>query len=497
MYMKPSYITTTLPYVNASPHVGFAMEIIRADVIARYKTLLGYDVFFNTGTDEHGQKIYDKAIENRETPQAYVDRYAAEFQALTTQLGLLPTIHFIRTTDAHHIAAAQEMWRRCAANGYIYKAQYQAKYCVGCELAKTDSELVDGFCPVHPGKELTRIDEENYFFKFSALAERLMEFYTAHPNFVTPDFRFNEIKSFVERGLQDFSISRNKEKMSWGVPVPDDDQQVMYVWFDALTNYISTLGWPGDEIAFSRFWKEGTTIQYCGKDNLRQQSAMWQAMLMAADLPTTERIIINGFINAADGTKMSKTLGNVIAPTDIIDSFKDVTPYPEEVLRYYLARHINSFDDSGMSMDTVKEAYRAHLQNGLGNLTSRLMNMVVNYEVEYDPQELYYNQPFGVIEGDRCRGYLAALENFDIQKAMDITWSRIKDLDEEISNKEPFKLFKTDPDQARADLAGMIFKLGKVVKEITPIMPRTAAAIAELLDTKKKPEGVLFGRLED
>lgn len=156
------------------------------------------------------------------------------------------------------------MWRRCAANGYIYKAQYQAKYCVGCELAKTDSELVDGFCPVHPGKELTRIDEENYFFKFSALAERLMTFYTAHPNFVTPDFRFNEIKSFVERGLQDFSISRNKEKMSWGVPVPGDDQQVMYVWFDALTNYISTLGWPEDEIAFSRFWSN-TTIQYCGK----------------------------------------------------------------------------------------------------------------------------------------------------------------------------------------------------------------------------------------
>lgn len=495
--MKPFYITTTLPYVNASPHVGFAMEIIRADVIARHKEIMGYDVFFNTGTDEHGQKIHDKAIESGETAQAYVDRYASEFQALTTELGLLDSTHFIRTTDAHHVIAAQEMWRRCEANGYIYKAQYQAKYCVGCELAKTDSELVDGFCPIHPGKELELIDEENYFFKFSAFGEKLMDFYNAHPDFVTPNFRFNEIKSFVERGLKDFSISRNKEKMSWGVPVPGDEEHVMYVWFDALTNYVSTLGWPEEGGDFAKFWREGTTIQYCGKDNLRQQSAMWQAMLMAADLPTTDRIIINGHITSSDGTKMSKSIGNVIAPKDITERFKDVTPYSEEVLRYYLTRHINSFDDSGMSIETVEEAYRAHLQNGLGNLTSRLMNMVVNYEVEYDPQELYYNQSFDMIEGERSQGYLSALENFDIQKAMDITWSRIKDLDEEISNKEPFKLFKTDPDQARADLAGMIFKLGKVVKEITPVMPRTAAAIAELLDNKKKPETVLFGRLED
>ena len=494
---KPFYITTTLPYVNASPHVGFAMEIIRADVIARYKTLMGYDVFFNTGTDEHGQKIFDNAQEGGEDTQAYVDRYATEFQSLTKELGLLDSVHFIRTTDTHHVAAAQEMWRRCDANGYIYKAQYQTKYCVGCELAKTDSELEDGFCPVHPGKEIELIDEENYFFKFSAFTEKLIEFYNANPDFVTPDFRFNEIKAFVKRGLKDFSISRNKDKMSWGVPVPGDDEHVMYVWFDALTNYISTLGWPNEDGDFKKYWIDGDTAQYCGKDNLRQQSAMWQAMLMAAELPNSGRILINGFINAADGTKMSKSLGNVIAPKDVIKKFKDVTPYAEEVLRYYLARHVNSWEDSGMNMETVEEAYRAHLQNGLGNLTSRLTNMVVKYEVEYNPQELYYNKAFDTCEGERCRGYLEKLDAYDIQKAMDITWSRIKDIDEEISNKEPFKLFKTDPDQARADLAGMIFQLGKIVKEISPVMPRTAAKIAELLDEKKKPETVLFGRLED
>ncbi|MCB9809116.1 methionine--tRNA ligase [Candidatus Nomurabacteria bacterium] len=495
--MKPFYITTTLPYVNASPHVGFAMEIIRADVIARYKTLMGYEVFFNTGTDEHGQKIFDKAVENNESAQAYVDRYAAEFRTLTTELGLLESVHFIRTTDAHHIAAAQEMWRRCDANGYIYKAQYQTKYCVGCELAKTDSELIDGECPIHPGKPIELIDEENYFFKFSAFTDKLLEFYAAHPTFVTPDFRFNEIKAFVGRGLQDFSISRRKEKMSWGVPVPGDDDHVMYVWFDALTNYISTLGWPEDSATFTKFWHEGTPVQYCGKDNLRQQSAMWQAMLMAAGLPNSHRILINGFINAADGRKMSKSLGNVIAPIDIIDRFAEVTPYAEEVLRYYLTRHINSWDDSGMSMETVEEAYRAQLQNGLGNLTSRLMNMVVNYGVAYDSQELFHNQDFETREDDRCRAYHEHMADFDIQKALDSTWSRIKELDEEISEKQPFKVFKTDPDQARADLASMIRRLSKVVKEIRPIMPRTAAAIATLIDQKKKPEEVLFGRLEN
>jgi methionyl-tRNA synthetase len=251
--MKYLYITTTLPYVNAKPHMGHALEFVHADILARYHVLLGERVFFNTGTDEHGLKIYRKALEEGKDPQAYVDEYAAKFNALKGVLNLSYNA-FVRTTDPHHKAAAQEFWKLCFENGDIYKKNYQIKYCVGCELEKTDSELVDGKCPLHPNLELELIDEENYFFKFSKYQQALLDLYAKHPNLVVPDFRFNEIKKFIENGPEDFSISRLKEKMSWGVAVPGDASQVMYVWFDALVNYISTLGWPENKENFEMFW---------------------------------------------------------------------------------------------------------------------------------------------------------------------------------------------------------------------------------------------------
>lgn len=496
MQNKPSfYITTTLPYVNGLPHIGHAMEFVRADSIARYKELMDMDVYFNTGTDEHGQKIAEKAEAEGKEVKEYVDYYAGEFKRAAMALGLKEEVNFIRTTDEKHIAAAQEMWRRCDANGYIYKKNYQAKYCVGCELFKSDSECEDGHCIIHPHYEIELIDEENYFFKFSAFQEKLLELYNSK-DFVVPEFRQKEITTFVEGGLQDFSISRLKEKMSWGVPVPGDDNHVMYVWFDALTNYISTLDWPveGEGSDFDKYWVNGNPIQYCGKDNLRQQSAMWQAMLMAAGLPNSDKIIINGFINSG-GQKMSKSLGNVINPFDMIDHFKDVTAFPEEALRYYLLRHINPFEDSDMTMEKVEEAYTANLVNGLGNLVSRLLNMCEKYEVEYDTSKLFYNVEFKTCEGAKCSEYHARMEGFNIQKAMDSIWSRVKDIDEEITSKEPFKVFKTDPDKARSDLDYMVYKLGKIVKELKPLMPKTSAAIAEAIEKKQKPETPLFGRL--
>ena len=237
MSKKPFYITTTLPYVNSDPHIGFAMEIIRADIIARAKKIAGYEVFFNTGTDEHGVKIYQKAFNSNENTQVFVDRYATKFKELKSVLGLSDDIHFVRTTDPHHVSAAQEFWRRCDKNGFIYKKLYKTKYCPGCELEKTDVELDDqGRCFIHPTTELILIDEENYFFKFSAFQKPLLELYAENPMLVVPDFRFNEIKAFVGRGLEDFSISRLATKMPWGISVPSDDKHVMYVWFDALVN---------------------------------------------------------------------------------------------------------------------------------------------------------------------------------------------------------------------------------------------------------------------
>ncbi|KKT34693.1 MAG: Methionine-tRNA ligase, partial [Candidatus Collierbacteria bacterium GW2011_GWA1_44_12] len=226
--MAKYYVTTTLPYVNADPHIGFAMEIIRADVLARTHRSMGDDVFFNTGTDEHGQKIYQKAIESGKTPQGYCNEYAERFMKLKGILNLSYN-SFIRTTDEHHLMAAQEFWKRCEAAGDIYKKMYSVKYCVGCELEKTDSELVEGKCPIHPTQQIQLIEEENYFFRFSKYQDRLLELYKSDPYFVIPGFRQNEMVQFVSGGLQDFSISRLREKMPWGVDVPGDESQVMYV----------------------------------------------------------------------------------------------------------------------------------------------------------------------------------------------------------------------------------------------------------------------------
>jgi methionyl-tRNA synthetase len=368
---KDFYITTTLPYVNAEPHIGFALEIVQADALARMYKLLGYDVVFNTGTDEHGQKIYDKAVEAKKKPQEYADEYAAKFNDLKKSLNLSYT-NFIRTTDKHHVEAAQEFWTRCFKNGDIYKKNYEMKYCVGCELEKTDSELVDGHCPLHPGLELQIRNEENYFFKFSAYQEKLLQFYKEHHRFVLPAFHYNEIIAFVEKGLEDFSISRLKKKMPWGVDVPNDSEHVMYVWFDALINYISTIGWPTDEKLFEKFWP-GT--QTAGKDNLRQQSAMWQAMLMSAGLPLSKQIFIHGFITSG-GQKMSKSIGNVINPFDM------VSKYGTDAVRFYLLREIPSLGDGDFSESRMKELYDSELANELGNLVSRITTLAEKDELK-------------------------------------------------------------------------------------------------------------------
>jgi len=482
------YITTTLPYVNSDPHVGFAAEIVRADVVARYKKLIGYEVFFNTGTDEHGQKIFDKAKEQGVETQKYVDKYSKKFKGLVELLGLLPEIHFIRTTDAHHVVAAQEFWRRCEKAGDIYKKAYKIKYCVGCELEKTDSELVDGHCLIHPNLEIEIREEENYFFKFSKYQKKLLDLYEKTERedrpLVVPATRFNEIKAFVSRGLEDFSISRLASKMSWGVPVPGDDTQVMYVWFDALVNYISTLGWPENTAQFEKFWQNGTPVQYCGKDNLRQQSAMWQAMLMSAGLPLTNTIVIDGFITGAGGAKMSKSAGNVINPYDV------VAEYGTDALRYFVLRELSPFEDSPFTMEQFKQSYNANLANGIGNLTSRILKMYVSYDLD-TPN----------IEGIRLfmkdavpDSYWKSLDDFNIKEATDHIWKRIQWLDEYIQKTEPFKKIKTDQVEAKKIIAELLEKLWIIGFLLQPILPATASVIMKCIEEKKKPEKPLFMR---
>lgn len=487
MNKKSFYITTTLPYVNSDPHVGFAMEIIRADSIARYKTMHGFEVFFNTGTDEHGQKLLADATKSGRDVKEYVDYFANQFKGLKELLNISEDVHFIRTTDLHHESSAQKLWQIVSDNGYIYKKNYETKYCVGCELEKTDSELNEqGRCPIHPDKEIEIINEENYFFAFSKVAPLLKILYKEKPELVIPDFRFNESKAFLDRGLEDFSISRLKSKMPWGVSVPNDDEHVMYVWFDALTNYISTLGWPEDtEGNYKKFWLEGEKVQYCGKDNLRQQSMMWQGMLLSAGLPTTDHIIINGFINSG-GQKMSKSLGNVLNPYDVIAGFDSVAgERSSDVLRYYLLRHMNSFEDADMTLDSINEAYQSHLANGIGNLTSRIMTLSESHCDGFDELPNVEHQEL----------FIKAIEAFDLQKAMNHIWETISEIDQKIQLTRPFSVVKEDKDAGVAIIRDLVSDLYGVAVSLSPFLPKTSEAIIECIRQNKKPEEPLFARL--
>ncbi|MEK7118879.1 MAG: methionine--tRNA ligase [Patescibacteria group bacterium] len=479
------YITTTLPYVNADPHVGFAMEIIRADSLARYYRLMGNEVFLNTGTDEHGAKIYEAAVKEGIDPQSYADKLAERFRALVPALNLAARVpgirfNFVRTTDPHHVMAAQEFWKRCDTSGDIYKKFYKMKYCIGCELEKTDSELENGHCPIHPNRELEIREEENYFFRFSNYTKKLKDFYENNPTFVIPGFRFNEMRAFVDRGLQDFSISRLKAKMPWGVAVPGDDKHVMYVWFDALVNYISVIGWPDDMERFNQWWP---AIQYCGKDNNRPQSAMWQAMLMSAKLPPSKHIVIDGFINSG-GQKMSKSLGNVIDPNDVVEAFRGVTDFPEDVIRFMLLHDMPSFEDGDLTMEGIKASYVAHLQNGLGNLTSRIMKMATSNSIKYEVSSMKYEEK-----------YKETFEQFDMHKTMELIWTEISALDKNIQEKEPFKVVKADKEKGEALIRGMVLALHRIAVLLKPFLPRTGEEIERLIRENKMPEKPLFARI--
>ncbi len=465
------YITTTLPYVNAKPHIGFAMEIVRADARARLHRLIGDEVFFNTGTDEHGQKIYNEAVKAGQTPKEYVDVWAAKFELLKEALNLSYD-NFIRTTDEHHIKAAQEIWRRCSANGDIYKAKYQIKYCVGCELEKTDSELVEGKCPLHPKLELEVRDEENYFFRFSKYQQKLLDLYESQPDFIVPDFRLEEMKKFAAAGLTDFSISRLKAKMPWGVPVPDDDEHVEYVWFDALTNYISAIGWPDDESKFKKWWPG---FQIAGKDNLRQQTAMWQAMLLSAGLPPSRQVFIEGFITSG-GQKMSKSLGNVIDPIEYVQK------YGTEAVRYYILAKFSSFEDSDITKEKFEEAYTSDLANGIGNLVARVATMAEKARVHSEEGSLKLSDE--VVE---------EVLAWEFDKAMGSIWERVREADQLINEREVWKLSGEEQKEVLLDL---VSKLRQIGTDLQPFLPETAEKIlATFSQGEIKKGSILFPRL--
>ncbi len=454
--MSRFYLTTTLPYVNSAPHIGFGMELVAADVICRTHALLGDQVIFNTGTDEHGQKIFDAAQAAGQEVHQYVDRNAQSFHDLIDLLNI-STTHFIRTSQPSHYLAAQEFWRRCDQNGDIYKANYQSLYCVGCELEKQLSDLVDGHCPLHPGLDIQKRDEENYFFRFSKYQQPLLDLYQRQSPFVLPEEKQTEITAFVQSGLKDFSISRLKSKLAWGIPVPGDDAHVMYVWFDALINYISTLGWPEEKTEFDQFWPG---VQIAGKDNLRQQSAMWQAMLLSAGLAPSRQILINGFISIG-GQKMSKSLGNVISPDQLVER------YGQDGARFLLIAIGPVAGDIDISWDKLNLIYQNYLAHGLGNLVSRLAKLaqiaqLTGPQITASPLTTTRDKLLSLITQYRFTDWLQLVDQ------------SIRAIDLELTLTKPWQL--TGQDQSEKVLA-LVVQLLDLVSGLQPVMPTTCQNI--------------------
>jgi methionyl-tRNA synthetase len=414
--------------------------------------------------------------------QVYCDEYSAKFRPLKEKLNLTYN-KFIRTTDADHVAAAQAFWKKCDASGDIYKKSYRVKYCVGCELEKTDSELVNGRCPLHPDRELEIIEEENYFFRFSKYQGQLLKLYEKNKDFVLPASRLKEIKTFVTGGLEDFSISRLKSKMPNGVPVPGDETQVMYVWFDALVNYISTLGWPDDYDQSGNFKTYWPGLQVCGKDNLRPQAAMWQAMLMSAGLPASRQILVFGFLTA-NGQKISKSLGNTVDPYELSDK------YGADAVRYYLLAEIPPFEDGDYSEEKFKERYNADLANGLGNLAARVSNLLEKNEIKTDLK--IHLTDSGT--KDLAKSFELLMASYRFNEALSIIWNKLGDCNEIISRTAPWKM--TDKKEIAAVLKPLSQTILNCAYLLEPFIPSVAQKIqAQFSASQIKKGEILFPRV--
>lgn len=452
------FVTTSIPYVNAEPHIGFGMELVAADVLARYARQQGNTVIFSTGTDEHGGKIAEKAAEKGVSPKEFTDDISKKFADLTEQLDI-SNDRFIRTTDEAHEKRAQIIWK--ALKDDIYKSKYIGWYCTGDEAFFTENEVKEnkGVCPNH-NRPYEKVEEENYFFRLSKYNDQIKHAIESGAFQVVPKTRRNEILSVIHEGLEDISISRPKDKISWGIPVPGDTHQVMYVWFEALMNYITVLGYPEHE-DFKKFWP--ANVQVIGKDILRFHAAIWPAMLLALELPLPKMLYVHGFITN-DGKKMSKTLGNVVAPKDIVDTFG------VDAFRYFMMRHIPSYDDGDFSADKFLAAYNNELANELGNAVQRTSAMIMKYQ----------DGIIGDIPAPQhdTALYRQALEHCRFDQALDEVWAQVRGLNQYIDEEKPWLIAKEgDADHLREVLAYQSSNLLEIADMLEPFMPTTALKI--------------------
>lgn len=499
--MTKYYLTTAIPYANAAPHIGTAMDYLYGDILLRYQLLRGNDAKLSIGTDEHGTKVQQKAADNSVTPQEFVDNLQPEFQKMRQALDLnfgVPinqigqplsgqdfdgqNIISVRTSDPEHVRRVQEIWRRLDQTGVIYKSSYEGWYCAGCEAFVTETEAHGNnyICPDHQ-KPYEKLSEENYYLATSKFTDQIREFVK---NAVVPEFRGKELLGLLKDGAKDVSISRPADKLSWGVPVPGDESQVMYVWIDALSNYLTALGYP-DENWHNDFWP--AKVQIVGKDILRFHAIIWPAMLLALDLPLPEKLMVHGFINV-DGAKMSKSLGNVVSPLEIIDN------YGVDAFRYYFTSHVTTFDDGDFTWEKFEAAYNGELANDLGNLVSRVAAMIRKYfagSLTFVDETNELRDQAETLLGN----YRVAMDGLDLNAAMSAIMEYVHELNQYIERSAPWKVAKLDDEVERQRRLVEIFStlvggLLLVAKYLSPFLPETAETIHGVYGHDELPDTV-------
>jgi len=482
----PYYLTTPIYYVNGKPHIGHAYTTCAADILVRHRRQRGDETFFLTGVDEHATKVYRVAEEQGLPVQEYVDQIAEVWRELAPRLNAEPDF-FIRTSDEGHKRFVREFLQRIYDNGDVYEGVYSGLYCVGCEEFKSEDELIDGKCPIH-GTVPERIEEKNYFFRLSAYQDRLLELYDARADFVLPEFRFNEARSFIAGGLQDFSISRAGQP--WGIPLPWDESQVAYVWADALINYLSALTYarPGEDLR-PEFWP-GRHLM--AKDILRFHCIYWPAMLLAAGYEVPKQIFVHGYL-LLDDKKVSKSLGNVVDPLELIDV------YGADPIRYWCARAVSFGQDGSASIDGIHERYERELGNDLGNLLSRTTAMIERYRDGRIWPRAGRNDELAAAVDEMRGGVERNLDRYDITGAIDAIWSLVRRLNRYVTDRAPWVLAKDESQAAELDaiLYDLADGLRVVAIAVASYLPETAPRLLEALGQPLDLawDGVAYGRL--
>ncbi len=471
--MSRFYITTSIPYANSIPHIGFAMEAIQTDCLARYHRMIGDDTYFLTGTDEHGMKIADTAKEKGKTEQEHVDEIVALNKDLKKILNLSYD-DFIRTTSDRHKRGAQKLWKKLAEAGDIYKDRYDGFYCSGCEAYVTEKDLVNGNCPIHK-RPVHTFSEENYFFRLSKYSDKIQELIESDTLKIVPEFRKREFLNVVRDGLTDVSFSRPKDALTWGIPVPDDSSQTMYVWCDALSNYITALDYENNGELFQKYWP--ADVHVIGKDITRFHAGIWIGMLISAGLEIPGNIYVHGFITSG-GHKMSKSLDNVVSPMDVAKK------YGTDALRYYLLREIPTTGDGDFTYERFEELYNGELANNIGNLVNRVLAMTDRYFEGKIPQINERDEGLILRVEKFWEIYHTQMNDFNLKKAIEEIMFRADDANQYIEENKPWALAKEDEKKLADVLYNLLEMLRHIGYAMYPFMPGISEKILAALSCK-------------